>query len=49
MIRAGGAVLWRRTDVGGVEVAVIHRPRYDDWTLPKGNLDKGVDAIAVRT
>lgn len=24
-------------------VAVIHRPRYDDWSLPKGKLDKGED------
>src|SRR5690349_18691345 len=41
-IRAAGGVLWREgTDGGpepGVEVAVIHRPRYDDWSLPKGKL-----------
>jgi 8-oxo-(d)GTP phosphatase len=37
-IRAAGAVVWR--DRGGVvEVAVVHRPRYDDWSLPKGKLD----------
>ncbi|GGM40733.1 NUDIX hydrolase [Longimycelium tulufanense] len=55
-VRAAGAVLWR--DAGGdgtvvpdgVEVAVVHRPRYDDWTLPKGKLDDGetVAAAAVR-
>jgi len=33
--------LWRRRHDGQVEVAVIHRPKYDDWTLPKGKLDKG--------
>jgi 8-oxo-dGTP diphosphatase len=37
---AGGAVLRERAG-GGVEVCVVHRPRYDDWTLPKGKLDKG--------
>ena len=37
---AGGAVLRRRAG-GGVEVCVVHRPRYGDWTLPKGKLDKG--------
>lgn len=41
MIRAGGGVLWRCTDDGDLEVAVIHRPRYDDWTLPKGKLMRG--------
>ncbi|MEO6081702.1 MAG: NUDIX hydrolase [Umezawaea sp.] len=48
-IRAAGAVLWR-DDNGAVEVAVIHRPRYDDWSLPKGKLDRGetVPAAAVR-
>ena len=25
----------------GPEVAVVHRPRYDDWSLPKGKLDAG--------
>ena len=48
-IRAAGAVLWR-DDNGSVEVAVVHRPRYDDWSLPKGKLDVGetVPAAAVR-
>ncbi len=32
------------------QIAVIHRPRYDDWSLPKGKLDPGEDfeAAAVR-
>lgn len=49
MIKAAGAVLWR--DAGGdVEVAVVHRQRYDDWSLPKGKLDRGetIPACAVR-
>jgi 8-oxo-dGTP diphosphatase len=37
---AGGAVLRPRTG-GGVELCVVHRPRYDDWSLPKGKLDRG--------
>lgn len=42
-VRAAGAVLWRRTGRDGVEVAVVHRPEYDDWSLPKGRLDPGED------
>ncbi|MCI4676583.1 NUDIX hydrolase [Candidatus Mycolicibacterium alkanivorans] len=39
---AAGAVLWR-PDSASVEplIAVIHRPRYDDWSLPKGKVDPG--------
>jgi len=48
-IVAAGAVLWR-TASESVEVAVVHRPRYDDWSLPKGKLARGesVPAAAVR-
>ena len=40
-IFAAGAVLWRFD--GGTEplLAVVHRPRYDDWSLPKGKVDPG--------
>lgn len=41
MILAAGAVLWRPGGHGSPEVAVIHRPRYDDWSLPKGKVDPG--------
>ena len=34
-IRAAGAVLWR-PGPAGIEVALVHRPPYDDWSLPKG-------------
>ena len=37
---AGGAVLRDRAG-GGVELCVVHRPKYDDWSLPKGKLDHG--------
>jgi 8-oxo-dGTP diphosphatase len=30
-----------REGESGPEVAVVHRPRYDDWSLPKGKLDAG--------
>ena len=35
-VRAAGGVVMR-----GNEVLLVHRPRYDDWTLPKGKLDPG--------
>lgn len=41
VVPAGGAVLWRPGKGGSVNVAVIHRPRYDDWSLPKGKVDPG--------
>jgi 8-oxo-dGTP pyrophosphatase MutT (NUDIX family) len=39
-VSAAGAVVWRDGDDGPC-FAVIHRPRYDDWSLPKGKLDPG--------
>ena len=39
-VRAAGGVLMRPGG-SGPEVAVIHRPKYEDWTLPKGKLDEG--------
>jgi 8-oxo-dGTP diphosphatase len=42
IVRAAGAVLWRPGyRESAVEIAVIHRPRYDDWSLPKGKTDPG--------
>ena len=38
-IRAAGGVVGRRGDHR--ELIVIHRPKYDDWTLPKGKLEPG--------
>jgi 8-oxo-dGTP pyrophosphatase MutT (NUDIX family) len=31
----------RRRENGDYEYAVVHRPRYDDWSLPKGKADAG--------
>ena len=41
-VRAAGGVLVR-SGAEGPEVAVIHRPKYEDWSLPKGKLDDGED------
>ncbi len=40
-ITAGGGVLLRRDGDRRIRVAVIHRPKYMDWSLPKGKLEKG--------
>jgi 8-oxo-dGTP diphosphatase len=40
LTRAAGAVLWRHDGVG-IEVAVIHRPKYNDWSFPKGKIKAG--------
>ena len=45
-VRAAGAVLWRPAD-GGVEICVVHRPKYDDWSLPKGKLDTGEHPVVA--
>ncbi len=39
-IWAAGCVLARTREDGKPEYLIVHRPRYDDWSLPKGKLDK---------
>ena len=39
LVRAAGAVLRRQRENGDYEYAVVHRPQYDDWSLPKGKVD----------
>ena len=39
----------RERDDGSFEYAVIHRPKYDDWTLPKGKLDPGETEVRAAT
>jgi 8-oxo-dGTP pyrophosphatase MutT (NUDIX family) len=48
-VRAAGAVLWRPSG-RGAQVAVIHRPKYDDWSFAKGKLEPGEHVLlaAVR-
>lgn len=41
LIRAGGGIVIRTTPEGKPEIALVHRPRYDDWTFPKGKLQGG--------
>ena len=38
IVRAAGGVVLRRTGAA-LEVLLVHRPRYDDWSLPKGKRD----------
>ncbi|MFC4374873.1 NUDIX domain-containing protein [Nocardia halotolerans] len=45
-IHAAGAVLWR-AGAAGPEIAVIHRPKYGDWSLPKGKLDPGETPVVA--
>ena len=49
LVRAAGGVVIR-PGRGGDRVAVIHRPRYDDWTFPKGKLaaDETLETAALR-
>ena len=46
---AAGCVLWRRSRHGddGLESCLVHRPKYDDWSHPKGKLKRGEDTLAA--
>lgn len=42
VVRAAGGLVWRPNPAGvadGPEILIVHRPRYDDWSLPKGKMD----------
>lgn len=41
LVLAAGGLVWRRDAEGDLEVLVVHRPRYDDWSFPKGKCDPG--------
>lgn len=43
ILAAGGLVV--RPGSNGAEVLLVHRPRYDDWSLPKGKLDPGENSM----
>ncbi|MFH8800276.1 NUDIX hydrolase [Streptomyces sp. NPDC017936] len=44
-VQAAGCVLWRRSPIDGeLEVCLVHRPKYDDWSHPKGKLKQDEEA-----
>ncbi len=46
-VHAAGCVLWRRSATSGApELCLVHRPRYDDWSHPKGKLERGEDPLS---
>ncbi len=45
-VQAAGGVLWRHGEQD-VEVALVHRPKYDDWSLPKGKREPGEVAVVT--
>lgn len=44
-ILAAGGLVWR--DAARAEILIVHRHRYDDWTLPKGKVDDGETVVAA--
>ncbi|MGY1498993.1 NUDIX hydrolase [Streptomyces sp. QTS52] len=46
-VLAAGCVLWRRSPLdGGLEICLVHRPKYDDWSHPKGHLKRDEETLA---
>lgn len=43
LVRAAGGVVWRTASSGEVEMLLVHRPKYDDWTFPKGKNEPDED------
>lgn len=41
VVRAAGGVVWRHSGPTGLEVLLIYRPKYLDWSLPKGKAKPG--------
>ena len=48
-VRAAGGVVWTDWGDSGLRVLVVHRPRYDDWSLPKGKAHPGETDLACAT
>ncbi len=38
-IKAAGGIVYRKGEQG-IEIVLVHRPKYDDWSLPKGKLER---------
>ena len=47
-IRAAGAVVWR-SGQDGMQVVLVHRPKYDDWSFPKGKSEQGEHLLFTAT
>lgn len=47
VVIAAGAVVWRKNSKGVTEIAIIHRPKYDDYSLPKGKAEPGESLIST--
>ncbi|WP_128379825.1 NUDIX hydrolase [Streptomyces cavernae] len=46
-VLAAGCVLWRTSPIDSeLEICLVHRPKYDDWSHPKGKLRRGEDPLA---
>jgi 8-oxo-dGTP diphosphatase len=45
VIEAAGGVIWREATGNRIEILIVHRPRYADWSLPKGKLKRGETAL----
>ncbi|MCT9077192.1 NUDIX hydrolase [Streptomyces fulvoviolaceus] len=50
VVRAAGCLLWRRSSAGKLELALVYRPKWADWSWPKGKLKRGeaLEAAAHR-
>ncbi|MEW1724631.1 NUDIX hydrolase [Streptomyces sp. NPDC093109] len=52
-VRAAGCVLWRHAPAGapagapGPYICLVHRPKYDDWSHPKGKLKRAETLLAA--
>ena len=45
VIEAAGGVVWRVTSRQHLKVLLVHRPRYHDWSMPKGKLMEWVESV----
>jgi 8-oxo-dGTP diphosphatase len=50
LVKAAGAVAWRPGPDGRPQILLVHRRKYDDWSLPKGKIEPGetLPVTAVR-
>ena len=48
VVQAAGCVLWRHSPTDGdLEICLVHRPKYDDWSHPKGKLKRAEDDLTA--